>query len=155
MARLEYLEKTIKPKLPQFAELSKSRLVNVLLSLRIEPAAVLLTNGQDELIPRPVTFDYRRQMHLDAEEEFRKAFLKAFHLKLDMAKCSIHYDFRFPRVEEKFDGNWMEVTQSGEIPQVYICLRPAIVSINQRGARYSEKIVSKAIVMLDGGAPTN
>ncbi len=150
---MEHLEKHIKPKLPEMADSCFAKLLNVFSSIMMQIVPGLESHAYDSLTCEPSNIPQVFQTQLESDQCFRFAFVEAFNLKLAMAKGSHEYDFRFPEFRTPFDNEWMEPFRSETMAlpkngQVWMCLRPAILSVGPGSMTALPMTIVKAIVLL-------
>ena len=158
---LDYLETSIGPALPRMAESCLSRLLRVLTSLMVD--GLLSVLSRNDTTSQACSLQKQFVFQETIDKNLRSAFLEAFHLKLTLMKSSPEYDFRFPKVNELFDGAWMEPLRLDtlDLPQtgqVCLCLRPAIISVRREALPDSSTTIVKALVLLEWNSlplPTN
>lgn len=152
--KVHWLKNVVKPTLFGHAENYRKNLFDAFVSLAL-PVGLqeqdMPENGTNQLR----AFEHREGYARLWMEKVNSAFHAALQLKLELEISSCLYEFKFPTLGDTFDAEWMSAahTMGGDIPlgsKVYVCLQPAIFSVNRDGMSEDAMAIVKAVVMVEG-----
>jgi hypothetical protein len=128
-------------------------------------AFVSLSASPAEIESKPTAslpYEQRLSQQLEFDRLVEEAFLGLLQLRAQLAKSPMRYLYRFPTIGDKFDKVWMRPVQfddgwigdfntTATTPagsMVYVCLRPAIISL-RRTENSREVVAAPALVVLE------
>lgn len=144
----------VRPTLLGHADSYRKNLFRVFVSLASSPGLQEVSISQGET-NKLSTFENRKGHVTLWEQRVTSAFKAALELRLELELSSDKYEFRFPTLGEHFEEEWMVAAHSigGDIvpgSKVYVCLQPAIISVDRGNLQDDPVTVSKAVVMIEG-----
>lgn len=153
--KVHWLKNSVKPTLFGHAGNCRKKLLDVFVSLAL-PAGLQEQDMSEGGANQLKTFEHREAHTRLWMQKATSAFHTALELKLELEISSCLYRFQFPTLGDTFEGDWMSAahsTMDEDVPQgskVYVCLQPAIFSMNRDGRPEDEMAIVKAVVMVEG-----